>query len=464
MVWLTQAHVSRRAHRRHHEHSGARASRSPTLSALVTDTDGLAIVAVTERELALPLDSVVGLARAVGASAPALVLVVYASVYVLTALVPVARLTRGYAVSHVTHDVQLYRLNGVYVLAIVVACAVAAVRAGLVRAEVFARQYAAAAGAAAALGLALSVASFVRGRALAAAGALDRRARCATADTLKPEERGRPPRAPTPAEAAEFDARSPLVHFYAGLSEFNPVGPLGVDVKMFLYLAGAVQLLLNVLSVAAAHAAARADGALAPGAAAYVACLAFFVVEYIVFEEPHTYTYDIFRERVGFKLVWGCTCFYPFFYALPATFLSTSDAAVTPAFAAAGAALYLAGWVLTRGANMQKFACKTGAPFLCGLVPMRTLPGSRGRLLVSGFWGAARHVNYLGEIVQAVALAALAARGSGSAVPFLYPLYYVALFVPRQADDDALLASKYGEKLFRAYCEAVPARIVPFVY
>jgi hypothetical protein len=96
------------------------------------------------------LEPLAALARAVGASAPALVLVVYASVYVLAAVVPVFRLTRGYVVSHVTHDVQMYRLNGLYVLAIVLATSVAAVRAGVVRADVFAADYARAAGAAAA--------------------------------------------------------------------------------------------------------------------------------------------------------------------------------------------------------------------------------------------------------------------------------------------------------------------------
>ena len=34
-----------------------------------------------------------------------------------------------------------------------------------------------------------------------------------------------------------------------------------------------------------------------------------------------------------------------------------------------------------------------------------TVPGSGGRLLCSGWWGLSRHVNYCGEIVQAVALA-----------------------------------------------------------
>ena len=47
------------------------------------------------------------------------------------------------------------------------------------------------------------------------------------------------------------------------------------------------------------------------------------------------------------------------------------------------------------------------------------------------------------------------------ALPWLYPLYYVALFVPRQIDDDAQLLAKYGEKAFAKYTLRVPYRIVP---
>ena len=48
-------------------------------------------------------------------------------------------------------------------------------------------------------------------------------------------------------------------------------------------------------------------------------------------------------------------------------------------------------------------------------------------------------------------------------VTWLYPLYYVALLVPRQMDDDRRCAAKYGA-LWDAYVKRVPYRIVPFVY
>ena len=95
---------------------------------------------------------------------------------------------------------------------------------------------------------------------------------------------------------------------------------------------------------------------------------------------------------------------------------------------------------------------------------MDTLPGSGGRILVRGFWGVSRHVNYAGEILQAVALALPALLATGSLVPLLYPLYYVALFVPRAADDDAVCRAKYGPALWDAYVRAVPWRIVPYLY
>jgi delta14-sterol reductase len=58
---------------------------------------------------------------------------------------------------------------------------------------------------------------------------------------------------------------------------------------------------------------------------------------------------------------------------------------------------------------------------------------------------------------------ALALGRPGSLGVWLYPLYYVALLVPRQLDDDRRCAAKYGA-LWDAYVKRVPYRIVPGVY
>jgi delta14-sterol reductase len=137
---------------------------------------------------------------------------------------------------------------------------------------------------------------------------------------------------------------------------------------------------------------------------------------------------------------------------------------MSPAAVVGTAALFLAGWLCTRGANYQKYCAKQGrTSCLGGLVPLVFVPGSGNRLLCSGFWGRARHVNYLGEIVQALALSLPALLCTSSWLSLLYPLYYVALFVPRERDDEALCKQKYGEA-WKTYVQQVPYRIVPFVY
>jgi delta14-sterol reductase len=47
--------------------------------------------------------------------------------------------------------------------------------------------------------------------------------------------------------------------------------------------------------------------------------------------------------------------------------------------------------------------------------------------------------------------------------PWLYPLYYVLLLLPRQADDDRRCAAKYGP-LWEEYRKRVRWRVVPGVY
>ncbi len=236
-----------------------------------------------------------------------------------------------------------------------------------------------------------------------------------------------------------------------------------IDAKMWLYLIGATMLGLNLYSFAMHHYLTfPADPS--PGVTLYVALFTFFLSEYLFFERVHLYTYDFFAERVGFKLGWGCILFYPYFYAVG--LWSTADLPnphMPIVGLAAAALLFFLGWSLARGANMQKYVFKRDptAKFL-GFIEPKVLSNGEHKLLVSGFWGVARHVNYLGEFLMAIGLA-LALGYPDHIGPWLYPLYYVALLVPRQIDDDRRCAQKY-KSLWKDYVERVPYRIVPGVY
>lgn len=262
---------------------------------------------------------------------------------------------------------------------------------------------------------------------------------------------------------ARRTGRSLLADLFFGRLE-NPQCLGGrVDVKMYLYLAGATMLELNLLSFAAHHVMAH-EGAISPGVLLHLGLFSWFVLDYLFFERVHLYTYDLFAERVGFKLGWGCLTFYPYFYAVGLwSVADLGDPGAPRWLLLVAAVVFFGGWCLARGANMQKFFFKLDPThrFLRVFEPQVVTDGQR-RLLCSGFWGISRHVNYLGEILMATGLA-LALGRPECIGPWLYPLYYVLLLVPRERDDHRRCAAKYGA-LWDEYCRRVPRRIVPGVY
>lgn len=241
-----------------------------------------------------------------------------------------------------------------------------------------------------------------------------------------------------------------------------------LDIKMYLYLIGAVHLELNILSYAAAHYVAHPINQ-NPGVALAAVLLSWFVVEYLYFENVHLFTYDLFAERVGFKLAWGCLCYYPFFY--PVGFLGVVDlpnperGSLYYGFAAG---VYFAGWGLSRLANLQKFwfkqrSSKAGSKGEAPPDGVITSVDGKHQLFCGGLWGVARHVNYVGEIFEAVGIALAVGYPVTTLLPWLYPLYYVGLLTARERDDDQRCRQKYGA-LWEEYCRQVPYRLVPFVY
>jgi protein-S-isoprenylcysteine O-methyltransferase Ste14 len=256
--------------------------------------------------------------------------------------------------------------------------------------------------------------------------------------------------------------KSFFADFFLGRAENPQLWGGRIDAKMWLYLVGAVLLQLNSLSFTAHHVLVYgADASL--GIYLSTALLTFFLIDYLTFEEVHLYTYDLFAERVGFKLGWGCIAFYPFFYSIQLWSTVDLPNAHTPTYLLIiYALLFFAGWGLSRGANLQKYFFKKDPKrsFL-GIVPETITDGNK-TLLVNGFWGLSRHINYLGEILMATGII-LCVGHPLSIAPWLYPIYYVALLFPRQLDDDKRCALKYGA-LWQQYLKKVPYRIIPKIY
>ncbi len=262
---------------------------------------------------------------------------------------------------------------------------------------------------------------------------------------------------PYPAVKNSFAA-----DFYLGRLENPQLWGGRIDAKMWLYLIGAVLLQLNILSFAAHHYLLYGPEA-STGIFLSTALLTYFLIDYLTFEEVHLYTYDLFAERVGFKLGWGCIAFYPYFYSiqlwstvdLPNTNTPTSLLVIY-------ALIFFSGWCLSRGANLQKYFFKKDASKVFLGIKPETITDGKRTLLVNGFWGLSRHINYLGEILMATGII-LCVGHPLMIAPWLYPIYYVVLLFPRQIDDDKRCAQKYGA-LWKVYLKKVPYKIIPYVY
>jgi hypothetical protein len=350
--------------------------------------------------------------------------VIYGAILLLHVVVPGRRVT-GYVAHHETGEKLRYRLNGLRVLALSLAGWAAACASGLLAWDAF---------------------YLHRWEMLAGANVLGL---LFTLAVVLPA-----PKRPDKSLMVElYEGRWPNPQWLGGR----------LDAKMVLYLIGAIMLELNVLSFAAHHWTLHGEDP-SPGVFLYVALFSFFVTEYLNFEEVHLYTYDFMAERVGFKLGWGCLVFYPFFYPVGLWGLAEAPNPHTPAaLLVLYGATFLAGWMLSRGANLQKFHFKRDPVAKAfGLLDPRAISGGGRHVLSGGFWGLSRHINYLGEILMATGLA-LSLGYPLSLAPWLYPLYYVALLFPRQADDDRRCAERYGP-LWDEYCRRVPWRIIPYLY
>ncbi len=231
---------------------------------------------------------------------------------------------------------------------------------------------------------------------------------------------------------------------------------LGIDLKLFSYRPSLVGLM--VVAIACAARQCEASGGITLAMALWLGMVIFYLFNYFQFEHGMLHTWDIIEERFGWMLVWGDYVLLPFFYSLPGLLLAESGGDVPMPLALFCVALYVFGFWLFRGANQQKHAFRRDPSVRIWGRPARTIDK---RLLVSGFWGVGRKLNYTGELCLYIAWTALA--GWSSPLAWLLPLWLAILLVHRAARDDRRCRAKYGA-LWDEYCRAARFRMVPFLY
>ena len=264
------------------------------------------------------------------------------------------------------------------------------------------------------------------------------------------------------------ETKNPIAAFWLGRIQELSFLKERIDLKMYFYVVGGTMYSLNALSGAAWHYERFGENA-NPGVFLFAAFYTFYVLDYFIFERVQLYTFDVIHERLGFKMFWGGLIVYGWLYILP---LWGMAAYPSPGFPMAWtyvwligvALLFLTGWIITRGANMQKYTFKRwpDRKFLGIIQPEYIQAGGR-KILCSGFWGVARHFNYMGEWCFALAIA-LSFGHFTNLWAWTYFVFIFPLFVLRQREDDHYCAEKYGPEKWAEYQARVKYRIVPWVY
>jgi delta14-sterol reductase len=203
------------------------------------------------------------------------------------------------------------------------------------------------------------------------------------------------------------------------------------------------------------------DGVISSSLALTVGVQAAYVAHHFHDESFLLGILDFTSENMGWMLTWGNVMFVGFFFALPPFYASQNPTNLWWVCNASIALLAAFGLYVFSSANHQKHQFKTDPSKHIWGAPPRAMPTARGtKLLLSGWWGVARKVNYTGDLI----IALCHGLPCGFAImPHVYFLYLFALLVHRAVRDDAMCAAKYG-KDWQKYCLIVPYQFVPNVY
>lgn len=194
-------------------------------------------------------------------------------------------------------------------------------------------------------------------------------------------------------------------------------------------------------------------------------------------------TMDITRDGFGFMLAFGDLVWLPFIYSLQARYLAMYPVKLGPLGIVGVLLPQVVGYYIFRAANNEKNRFRTDPddPRVAHLKYMDTKAGSK--IIVSGWWGTARHINYLGDFIMAWSYSLPTgvagyqiirdpsmskivqgeARGWGMVFTYFYVLYFAILLIHRERRDEEKCRRKYGSD-WDEYRKLVPWRILPGIY
>ncbi|OZJ05442.1 hypothetical protein BZG36_01634 [Bifiguratus adelaidae] len=160
----------------------------------------------------------------------------------------------------------------------------------------------------------------------------------------------------------------------------------------------------------------------------------FYIVDSLWNETAILTTMDITTDGFGWMLSFGLLTWVPMVYSLQTRYLAMHPRELSIPEIALTIAVAGIGYWIFRGTNSEKntFRNNPNDPSVKDLKYIETKTGSR--LLISGWWGKARHINYLGDWLMSLAMCLPC--GYSTPIPYFYPIYFAVLLLHRERRDD----------------------------
>ncbi|KAK9464520.1 ergosterol biosynthesis ERG4/ERG24 [Lipomyces arxii] len=249
---------------------------------------------------------------------------------------------------------------------------------------------------------------------------------------------------------------NPIYDWFIG-RELNPrIGSF--DIKFFCELRPGL-FLWCIINAAEAHLQYRKFGYVSDSMILLNIFQFIYVIDSAFLEAKNLTMIDLTTDGFGFMLAFGDLALVPFTYTLQTRYLALNPVNLGPVFTVLVVLLKATGYYIFRWSNSEKNAFRQGDRSAAHLKYIETKSGSK--LLISGWWGISRHINYFGDWLMSVAWGL--PTGLHTPLTYFYNLYFAILLIHREARDDAKCSKKYGAD-WDEYKRIVRWKIIPYVY
>lgn len=272
----------------------------------------------------------------------------------------------------------------------------------------------------------------------------------------------------SPSPGPHGHSGNPIFDFYWGLELYPRLGRW-FDVK--LWTNSRVGLMMWQLIVLLAWKAQIERSGWNYAMSATSILQTIYLAKFYWWEDGYMKSIDIFVDRAGYYICFGCLTFVPVVYTITSVYMVENAPILTRGQFIVIIILGLVLVGLNYWSDYQRQLCRAtngnctiwGKPAKVIHAVYLDHKGDKRKsvLLASGFWGFSRHFNYVFEILAAFLWEVPSLFVSF--IPYIYLFFLIILLVHRSFRDEQKCREKYG-KYWDEYCKVSKFRILPYVF